>query len=1370
VDTFLSLFGGLLPYLAVGLLLLALLVFVVVVLLARQAARKADDAPEQADAAAEPPAGEAAGVEGGARRLQEVFRLAMQRMDRGTRRAEYRYRTPWVLLLGEPGSGKTALLAGARAAGLPAEVIPEQGDLDGQPCDAAWWLFDTGAVLDVRGHLFAGEDRGREDGGRWRRLLLLLQHARPARPADAILLTLPAGDFVGPDRLSDSALERKAERLYRELAELQRQLEIRLPIYLAITQADAIPGFAGFAQAVGPEARRQLLGWSSPYGGEQPYGADWIAEAFQHVRQDLGRTRLRVMAQADGDRSMGDLFRFPQALQQLEAGVARMVDGLLKPSVYHEAFVLRGLYLAGAPERQGDADAEAAGPPAAPVFVHDLLAHRLFAESGLAQPARASFLARNRAQRSLQLASLAAVLLAGVGLLAAAHGLRQDGLRLATALDGVVASMKEQKSVGLAEQTFHREDAEALLNAFTIADDGALSSWLLPAAWLSNLDSRTTAFLSTATQTIVFDATLMELQREADRLASAPPTPDAAPEAFSRIAELPAFQQFDRTVGQIERLSVNAQRYDRLRRHNDSSLQDFRGLVSDLFNRADAARQLDKGAVFADALAQAEGTAFELEADYGERLRGQVRESAQSVHRQLFAARPLVAQLDALDDALADLLQGERQGDRAITAPERYLAALETLRADLGDPAYAWLAEQAPDFGPAYNATAETIARTAVLGTDLRDTIRQEGLAALEEYRSQLFNRYARSPLAPYLVHTDENFEIAPSLGALGGMVRDLVRSDLPGQRDHARLVTQVGENQRVIWNAELLERAAGFFRSYEAFAARAYPDVPAVVRARVREVAAGIAERAMLDAAAHAQTVEARGTDLFGPNAATAIEREVRSFAQASEELQRLLALFGESGFERGRPALRGAVVSQAGHLLQAVDGLLSRDGPLYAVAGPASWDGATPLAYALFGVEGDSGLDLYLAQQRRRLRLLAKGYAEPTVDFLEALAQPAPGLAPTIGRWREGIQAIDRYDAKAPDNAIQRIEGYVRNTMAGLTSDACGDVLAAGPPSGFDDGLLTSRLEALQRASYSACAQQIDDRLFDVYAQVAAAFRPLAGQYPFAAPPAGGRPANAADPAVVRGFFQTFDTAAAGISGGLETLRADRTTRRGRAIGFLQELNRMRAVIDPLLDIAGVGTPQAVRVQVAFRVNAEREVLAYNVLEWRLRLGSQSLSSLGDASSATWSAGQDARLTLHWAADAPSQPIDTAGGPRIDLPEIGYRYPAPWGVLALIQAHQSAPSDLPGNADLAPSTLKFEVEVAAQPPRNRDGETPRPTASARAETARAFLRMQLFPANAEPGKAEPIEVPARFPARLPDIGSPDLGDADRASSERRS
>ncbi|MBK1667143.1 hypothetical protein CKO28_03670 [Rhodovibrio sodomensis] len=1355
MDTFLTLFGGWLPYLAVGLLLLALLVFVIVVLLARQAAPKADEEP-----APEPEReAEQERAESGGRRLQQVFRLAMQLMDRGTRRSEYRYRTPWVLLLGAPGSGKSALLSAARAQGLPADVIPETGDLDGEACDAAWWLFDTGAVLDVRGRLFAAADRGRDDRARWRRLLLLLQGARPARPADAILLTLPAGDFVGPDRLSEGAVERKAETLYRQLADLQRQLEIRLPIYLAITQADAIPGFAGFAEAVGPERRRQLLGWSSPYGGEQPYGADWIRQAFQHVNQELARARLRIMAEAVDDDAIGDLFRFPQALQTLEAGVARMVDGLLKPSVYHEAFVLRGLYLTGAPAKAGpEAQAASDAPTAVPAFVHDLLAHRLFAETGLAQPARVSFLARNRAQRSLQVASLAAVALAGVGLLASAHGLRQDGNRLGAALDSVVVSMKDQAIAGGAEPSrFQRDDAEALLDAFSIADSGALTSWLLPAAWLSDLDVRTTAFLSTATQTIVLDAALLELQREAERLAASPPTPDPAPGTFSRIAALPAFRQFQQTLARVENLNVNAQRYDRLRQPRQSSLQDFRALVGDLFERADTVVHLDRGQVLAEALAEAEGSPFELEARYGDALRARVRQAARTVHRQLFAAQPLVPQLDALDDALADLLQGERDSDAAIAAPRHYLDALGVLRRDLGDPAYVWLAEQAPDFGDAYNTAIETVAATGVLGARLRDTIRQEGLAALDEYRRQLFHRYARSPLAPYLVHEDETFEIAPRLTALGGMLEDLVRRELPAGPDRPRLVTQVDAGQRVLWNPELLARAADLFRGYETFAAKAYPDVPVSVGARVREIAAATAERSMLSAAAQAQTVEVRGSDLFGPDGANAIEREVRNFAQASEALRRLMALFGERGFEAARPALRGAVVSQTEHLLKAVDALLAREGPLYAVGGVGGWDGRTPLAYALFGVAGDNGLDIYLAQQRRRLRLLAKGYAEPLVDFLEALPRPAPGLGATIARWREAVAAIDRYDGQVPDNAIQQIEAYVRTTMTALTADTCGEVLTGGPPSGFDDGLVTSRLDALQRASYSACTQHIDDRLFDVYAEVASAFRPLAGQYPFAAPPVDGRPANVLDPAVVRGFFQTFDRAVGTMAGGLETLRADRSTRRGRAIGFLQDLARMRAVIDPLLDITGAGTPQAAQVQVAFRVNTEREALAYNVLEWRLQIGPQVLSSLGAERSATWRAGQDARLTLHWAADAPRQPIDAAGGPTLDLPEIGYGYPAPWGLLALIQAHQSAPADLPGNADLAPCTLKFEVPVVRQPPENRDGETPRPTAGLAAETARAFLRLQLFPANAAPGEAAPIQLPARFPSALPDLNPPE-------------
>jgi hypothetical protein len=189
----------------------------------------------------------------------------------------------------------------------------------------------------------------------------------------------------------------------------------------------------------------------------------------------------------------------------------------------------------------------------------------------------------------------------------------------------------------------------------------------------------------------------------------------------------------------------------------------------------------------------------------------------------------------------------------------------------------------------------------------------------------------------------------------------------------------------------------------------------------------------------------------------------------------------------------------------------------------------------------------------------------------------------------------------------------------------------------------------------------------------------------------------------------------------------------------------------------VSGAGTPQAVQVQVAFRVNTEREALAYNVLEWRLQIGPQELSSLRQPRSTTWSAGQAAALTLHWAADAPRQPIDAAGGPAVDGPEIAYAYPAPWGLLALLQAHRSDPGDLPGNADLAPSTLKFEVGVVSEPPAPRGGEAPPPTAEPESETARAFLRLRLFPANAEPGKAEPIQVPARFPSALPDLSVPE-------------
>lgn len=139
------------------------------------------------------------------------------------------YNAPLVLLAGEPGSGKSALLQHDDAR-------------DGHPAGPLrWHQLPQGWVLAADTAYLGLDD---QDGAEaWQALAEELQRRRPRRPLDGVLLTIAADSLVGPQAWPAAELERRAVLAQRRLGEMQSLFGLRLPVYLLITRADQLEGF-----------------------------------------------------------------------------------------------------------------------------------------------------------------------------------------------------------------------------------------------------------------------------------------------------------------------------------------------------------------------------------------------------------------------------------------------------------------------------------------------------------------------------------------------------------------------------------------------------------------------------------------------------------------------------------------------------------------------------------------------------------------------------------------------------------------------------------------------------------------------------------------------------------------------------------------------------------------------------------------------------------------------------------------------------------------------------------------------------------------------------------------------------------------------
>ncbi|ALG71308.1 type VI secretion protein [Azospirillum thiophilum] len=363
-------------------------------------------------------------------RLREALEQLRQARFGGKWGQRYLYQLPWYLLIGAPGAGKTTALANS---GLRFPLAAEMGraalrDVGGtRNCD--WWFTDEAVLIDTAGRYITQDSQPAIDGKVWKNFIGLLKRHRPRQPVNGILLAVSLADLAG---WSEHERRGHAEQLKLRLKELRGQVGSRVPVYVLLTKADLIAGFAEFFEDLSREEREQVWGVTFPLddgrkGDDAPvyrFAAEFDALTARIARRVLDR----VHGESDIQRRSLDAL-FPAQIAGLKPAIADLLTVIFEPNRYEERPLLRGVYLTsgtqdGAPvDRLSEMVAGsfglerpvlAAGSGGRSFFLNRTLREVVFAEAGLV--GTDSGLERRR--RMLRGAAMLAMLLAGLGVAA----------------------------------------------------------------------------------------------------------------------------------------------------------------------------------------------------------------------------------------------------------------------------------------------------------------------------------------------------------------------------------------------------------------------------------------------------------------------------------------------------------------------------------------------------------------------------------------------------------------------------------------------------------------------------------------------------------------------------------------------------------------------------------------------------------------------------------------------------------------------------------------------------------------------------------------------------------------------------------------
>lgn len=1318
IASLMSLIAGNEVIVLVAFAILILLVVAIMVWLFLRARRKAADA-EPVPAAPAKAEAEAEETEKFAspRELRRSFKAGWRVYRDHIAGSRDPHLVPWFLAIGAEGSGKSTLLSSLESS-RPA--VHTADDQTSRPVGCNWWYYDHAVVLDVGGESILRADGSRVGDRNWRNLLSILRDHRPRRPADGVILTIPAEDLLDGAPGSGQRLTNRALELYGKLWQAQKLLGLCLPVYVVVTKCDALPSFDAFASALPSRLRGDMFGWSNPYPVESAYRAEWLDEAFASLQTALLRTQIELFAD-DPDPDKGqDIFLFPTQFQQLKEPLRTQLSVIFRRTSYQDSMWLRGIYFTGRASAPEDplligqesmpmlpalSGTEAPVPPGLPapipaaedkagsiVFARDLFERKIFRERDLARETARWTFERDRRQLAWQVGTGIAAA-ACLGMLWAGYN-RLDALRggFLPVLSSLPAMIKAADGVAQAPSTGADGTAAARrqIEAFVRAIDRTDPEWdgpFLPGAWVSNIESRVATALSIGYHRVVASATRRRLEEMGTLLAAQdrlPPDGDAYVRFRQFLGEAVLFERFATIFNGITGTFELTGLPEMVKYAFDYDLTaEFLDRATNLGFTAAPTNQALRGASIDAALRPIDLAEYRAAASRRlEQLADAYVDQISGGSEGLKHLREVATTLSEVADARrgsAEVAAAFEAIHRGLRAADGSLASRDALLVGTGD-----------GFGQDLQPLMDLIADSELFGREIHDRISARIQDAVRNAGAGQVVGSVIGPLASYDAENNR-VDLTPAARSLMQQLDELFAKPFMRAPEGGREAFHV-TGGGFTWDIGMLESAADMAEDFVLFRTRTLPNLPGVIQASARAAAQRRLGEAVLHAVAAAQVPLSSGSYFGGAQTDNDLRLQVRSFAAAIPLIAELGQVFRREGMAEYQTALNEAVASRALSLLAQVDEALAADDLfLLPYSGLNAWAGDRILPHEIFGLRSPRALAEALANQRQRVAVLARDFAEPLVAFLsEPGLRGAAGAAPVVERWQRILAELDRYEAGRPNNSIQQLLDFATITLGDIDLLTCHSVVEQAM-IGIGNDYFSGRLASLGEQVVMRCETLLDEAVARGYMEIASAFdRLLSGHYPFG--PAG---SEAVAPEAILEFYRVFDDKVEAVTAALEA-RPGLAEGRRAALEFLDRMRRVRAFLQPLLPDRANLDP-GYRVEVRFRVNRGAEVGGHEIMEWAATLGGLRTDNFVPAEDLSWTIGQPAELSIRWARNGFRAPISTATAAEIDpaARSVRWRYTGPWALIEMLQDLAADPRDWTPGPGRRPHVLGLEVET---------------------------------------------------------------------------
>ncbi|MHA1558331.1 MAG: type VI secretion system protein [Alphaproteobacteria bacterium] len=1168
--------------------------------------------------------------------------------------------------------------------------------------------------LDTKGDCFIKKDETQSHEGLWRSLLILLARYRSYRPINGIVLCIPATELYGVDKKKPNDLQERASYIAAKLRTTQKQLGIRIPIYVIVTKLDIIPGFQNFCAEIPSRYRYNMLGWSNPYTPSTLYSTNWVDEVFLSIGKYLHKIRMEIFAERQSSATRDGIFVFPKEFSNLKENLGIYLNTLFKDDVYNEPVVFRGVYFCGNSGMTflqtfdkgvstdnfvviGDLDnhkpENSSSSNTLPVvqherrdkyifFINDVLLEKVCREQGFVVPLKAQLLNANFALNVAKVASIGFVLVGSYGLFRSYDRFSHSRDKIIPLLYNMDALLKNTQH----SQSFNALKSPELFDQYTnqfthlarYIQERHFFSYFIPASWFSPLHNDLKETLSFTYQQTVLRSIYIHLLLKARMLLNLKPPIEHKSKTLNQLfnpLETVEFLIVKQYVDELMYLQEKICRFNNLKTTHDSAdLSDLSQYALRIKLPNSFLEQYQKCQRF---FKHTSMPTIDLQP-----YKAIARETLSALYQNFLNVLANAKHKDSITNKFDSFLKSLLQKEIKLLPKRKELHDFYQEIADslsiLGEKGKTWMDKEYFNPSTEWDIFFDKVDGFSLFGKDVSQFLVNETGIAFNNLKQQFLEMNKLfEPLIPKL-NEEKKDELSPSgvIFKISKLLETLLSETYMHLIKDPLTIVQPPAGKIVYWDDDLIQAAYDMCQQFEKFNLKQIPQFPTVLQENIKHLTRQYLQENIVNSIAKAQTF----ADMPFSNSLSndVLYAKISDIRGVTPKFVKLLEILKQDPLNFSFVELRSLLNSTSYWLLEQIDTRLSNLGLYNVIDFDFNWwDGKEGAAIEAYARKDLKDLESFLALQYKRVKSLAVDFARPIVEFLMTPIMMSSDKEQTlILKWKRIIEQCESQEQKSPNSSVQVLENFIKGDLYYGDSDKILEKISLEDVKVKTGDFFLEIVRQLKKGIRKRAEIIKRQRNVENYTTLVSFFNEyLKDKFPFADPYMNPNVVEAT-PENIKGFFRLYNK-----FGGSAKNILDQIYQLGfefeSCFRFLISMDKMKKFFEHYLDHESPYNFPIFNFHIDFRENREYEEGANLIVDLTMKPHDNFTIHKNDqVRNGVWVYGNPIEMTFRW-PDSNTIPDYPVNDPEqqfliVDGRTVTFRYQGRWALLWLLYHHR--------------------------------------------------------------------------------------------------